>query len=52
MNSDAVAYATLKYAQSTDTINGVAGKGNFSERKLAMDAEMAKFEYLGSHAQR
>ncbi len=28
-NSDAVAYAVLKYAMSTSSINGVRGKGNF-----------------------
>ncbi|MCG6903643.1 MAG: M28 family metallopeptidase [Rhodobacter sp.] len=51
INADAVAFSTLKYAMSTETINGVAGKGNFKERKLAMDAEMGKFEYLGNHLQ-
>lgn len=29
VNSDAVAYATLKYAMSTSDINGLRGKGNF-----------------------
>jgi Zn-dependent M28 family amino/carboxypeptidase len=28
-NSDAIAYATLSYAMSTEEINGVRGKGNF-----------------------
>jgi Zn-dependent M28 family amino/carboxypeptidase len=28
-NSDAIAYATLSYAMSTEEINGVPGKGNF-----------------------
>ena len=51
VNSDAVAYSTLKYAMSTGSIDGSKGKGNFSERKLQMDAEMAKFEMLGSHYQ-
>ena len=52
VNSDAVAYSTLKYAMTTETINGAKGKGNFSERKLAMDAEMGKLEWLGSHVQK
>ena len=30
VNSDAVAYATLQYAMSTEDINGISGKGNFS----------------------
>jgi Zn-dependent M28 family amino/carboxypeptidase len=52
VNSDAIAYAILKYAMSTETINGVKGKGNFKERKLAMDAEKGKmFEYSGSRLQ-
>jgi len=29
VNSDAVAYATLQYAMSTEDINGLRGKGNF-----------------------
>ena len=28
-NSDAIAYATLSYAMSTEEINGIKGKGNF-----------------------
>ncbi len=28
-NSDAIAYATLSYAMSTEEINGTKGKGNF-----------------------
>jgi Zn-dependent M28 family amino/carboxypeptidase len=52
VNSDAIAYAILKYAMSTETINGVKGKGNFKERKLAMDAEKGKmFEYSGNRLQ-
>jgi aminopeptidase Y len=31
-NSDAIAYATLSYAMSTEEINGVRGKGNFRPR--------------------
>ena len=30
VNSDAVAYAVLQYAMSTDSINGQRGKGNFN----------------------
>jgi Zn-dependent M28 family amino/carboxypeptidase len=30
LNSDAVAYATLQYAMSTESVNGVPGKGNFT----------------------
>ncbi len=30
VNSDAVAYAVLQYAMSTDSINGQKGKGNFN----------------------
>ena len=52
VNSDAVAFATLKYAMSTETINDIPGKGNFKERKLQMDANMGKFEYLGNRLQR
>ena len=29
VNSDAVAFATLQYAMSTEDINGLRGKGNF-----------------------
>ena len=29
VNSDAVAYATLRYAMNTEDINAVKGKGNF-----------------------
>ena len=52
VNSDAIAYATLNYAMSTEAINGKKGKGNFSARKQQMDAEMAKFEYRGNRLQR
>ncbi len=52
VNSDAVAFATLKYVMSTETINGIRGKGNFKERKLAKDAAMGKFEYRGNRLQR
>lgn len=30
LNSDAVAFATLQYAMSTESVNGVPGKGNFT----------------------
>ena len=30
VNSDAVAYATLQYAQNTSEVNGAKGKGNFT----------------------
>lgn len=33
-NADAVAYATLKYAMSTEDVNGARGKGNFRNRKV------------------
>lgn len=53
VNSDAIAYAILKYAMSTKTINGIKGKGNFKEHKLAMDAEKGTiFEYSGNRLQR
>jgi Zn-dependent M28 family amino/carboxypeptidase len=53
VNSDAIAYAILKYAMNTETINGIEGKGNFKERKLAMDAEKgAMFEYSGNRLQK
>ncbi len=52
VNADAVAYATLAYAMSTTAINGLPGKGNFTDKKLAMDAEMGKLLYRGSHLQR
>jgi Zn-dependent M28 family amino/carboxypeptidase len=32
LNSDAVAAATLQYAMSTETVNGVKGKGNFKPK--------------------
>ena len=32
MNADAVAYATLQFAQNTSAVNGVKGKGNFKAR--------------------
>jgi Zn-dependent M28 family amino/carboxypeptidase len=47
INSDAVAFATLRYAKSTRTINGKKGKGNF---KAAM--AMVEMENLGPLKQR
>ena len=35
LNSDAVAYATLQYAMSTESVNGVPGKGNFTPAAAA-----------------
>jgi Zn-dependent M28 family amino/carboxypeptidase len=32
VNADAVAYSVLQYAMSTEAVNGVRGKGNFSPR--------------------
>ena len=32
INADAVAYSVLQFAMSTETVNGVRGKGNFSPR--------------------
>jgi Zn-dependent M28 family amino/carboxypeptidase len=37
-NSDAIAYATLSYAMSTEEINGVPGKGNFKAQQLDEEA--------------
>jgi Zn-dependent M28 family amino/carboxypeptidase len=37
-NSDAIAYATLSYAMSTEEINGVPGKGNFKPQQLDEEA--------------
>ena len=34
VNADAVAYATLKYAMSTEDVNGARPKGNFKNRKV------------------
>lgn len=34
VNSDAVAYATLQFAMSTEVVNGQRGKGNFKLRDL------------------
>jgi aminopeptidase Y len=34
-NSDAVAYATLQFAMSTEAVNGQRGKGNFKPRDLS-----------------
>ncbi len=31
VNADAVAYATLQFAMNTSAVNGVSGKGNFSQ---------------------
>jgi len=33
VNADAVAYSVLQFAMSTETVNGVRGKGNFSPRR-------------------
>lgn len=41
VNSDAVAYATLKYAMSTSDINGLRGKGNFEPPAYDHDHEEA-----------
>jgi aminopeptidase Y len=38
-NSDAVAYAVLQYAMSTQDINGVKGKGNFTPPALDMQGD-------------
>ena len=35
LNSDAVAFATLQYAMSTESVNGVPGKGNFTSAAAA-----------------
>lgn len=35
VNSDAVAYATLQFAMSTEVVNGQRGKGNFKLRDLS-----------------
>ncbi len=35
MNSDAVAYASLQFAMSTEAVNGRRGKGNFKLRDLS-----------------
>jgi Zn-dependent M28 family amino/carboxypeptidase len=35
VNSDAVAYATLQFAMSTEVVNGKRGKGNFKLRDLS-----------------
>jgi aminopeptidase Y len=35
VNSDAVAYATLQFAMSTEVINGLRGKGNFTMPKVS-----------------
>jgi aminopeptidase Y len=40
-NSDAIAYATLSYAMSTEEINGVRGKGNFRSQPTDEDAPAA-----------
>ena len=37
LNSDAIAFATLKYAMSTETVNGVKGKGNFKKPTAPVD---------------
>ena len=33
VNADAVAYSVLQFAMSTETVNGVRGKGNFSPKR-------------------
>lgn len=43
VNSDAVAFAVLQYAMSTDAINGRKGKGNFRQTP--------DMEFLGNRAQ-
>jgi aminopeptidase Y len=40
-NSDAIAYATLSYAMSTEEINGVRGKGNFRSQPQDEEAPAA-----------
>jgi Zn-dependent M28 family amino/carboxypeptidase len=37
INSDAVAFATLRYAKSTRSINGKKGKGNFKSMMVEME---------------
>ena len=37
LNADAIAYATLQYAMSTETVNGVKGKGNFKKPTAPVD---------------
>ena len=37
VNSDAIAFATLQYAMSTQTINGERGKGNFRSVQSSLD---------------
>ncbi len=34
VNTDAIAYATLQFAMSTEAVNGVPGKGNFKAKGL------------------
>jgi aminopeptidase Y len=41
VNSDAVAYATLKYAMNTEEINAVKGKGNFQPSPGNSEVEAA-----------
>jgi aminopeptidase Y len=41
INADAIAYAVLNYAMSTEPINGVPGKGNFRNQAHADDEELA-----------
>lgn len=41
VNSDAVAYATLKYAMNTEEINAVKGKGNFQPSPGKSEVEAA-----------
>ena len=38
VNSDAVAAATLQFAMNTEVINGIKGKGNFKQRRNAMES--------------
>jgi Zn-dependent M28 family amino/carboxypeptidase len=37
LNADAIAYATLQYAMSTESVNGVKGKGNFKKPTAPVD---------------
>jgi hypothetical protein len=39
LNADAIAYAVLQYAMSTQAVNGQKGKGNFNTRAAAPSPE-------------
>jgi Zn-dependent M28 family amino/carboxypeptidase len=46
VNADAIAYATLRYAMSTEDVNGLRGKGNFGTGKgKPAPASTAAVEY-------